>query len=1308
MSLLSIKHIFGIRTCLTDCIVYLNDHSYLYPSSRNIILYNIDHKCQRFISFEHEYDTLESLGVSSNKQYLAIALNKLDKTRIIIYDINEPLNREIQKQKILKLSQRIRSNHVLSIIFSANSKLILALCGAPDYMLICWSIDRFKYIAMVSLHFLHIDLSHNPLNLKISFNPKNCLEFLLTGNHIYRRYHINTDQFSPYGSGQYQRCELMNITCHCWLNENHILLGLDTGYICVVNNHEDILQQYHVTRGNETNNLNMRSSNAFSFDRFDIPNRSNLNINDENNLLKIKSSSQLSSRFLNDRRSSSEITLRECQIDQRSFSRYSSTSLHKNISKTESINSNHIICLLPFSRGVFVSIGEGCILMYERNENGIELTYLRRLVLPSYSINDFSIKKTQFHLNNRKKLQKKNSLKLFKQESIRNSLVFDSSLINQRLISNEIILSLSLSPNEETLLVATNFNNLYEIAFSKMDYTNKQASIFTYALDSLHQGTIITGSICLRKPIIFTLGTDRFIKIWNLQTNNQEFQYQFDIKPLSLSIHPSGIFVCVSFSTLMRIYTYTIDGFYLFKELEISDAQCIEYSHQGHILAIAYDNLLQFHYHNDYHQATYIRDNHAKIRLIRWSNDDSFLISVDFNDLMTRWDPYRSQSLFQYKILDFSVQDLVISSNNKLAYLLTSDKKIKEFHLMTTIRNINISIDDFIPTALAIDDEARILFVGSEKGSIYSINLMQTNAPDENNTMDHLLYENVHRGAITKILISHNNDLIISTGEDGNLILYNLNHSQENEESKIIFRDEVLVKEILLKEKNIELNNLIKHQSEITYEYKNKVVIKEKEYIENIHQFDLNCKKHISKMEIKLSVLHQHKIDLKNEYEQKLKKLIQDKKYLLNQFNQDKNNYYKNILIHNNSLKYNIKKLNINQHKQVELIYHSYRRRIDSIHLSYRDKMNNIKQNYFLENLDLNQRIDYLEEMKYSLDEDVFIELNDLDQQYIRKLKITFDRIQQLENEQILLKIRFEQLEQESNRFEGQTKEFEIERNQLIDQIQQIDKDLNSAKQTIEQRNSIIQEKLKRRNEMENRKDELEKFAYVFNYKIRELTSEMGPRQREVQALMEQFNNMDTEYDLLNQNNEKYSIKISASKARLRATEKELQYEINSTQIDLGQMSLFDCERQRAYFERTNQRLKTKISFDFQRQKIIHVRRIQEQISMMREISSYGLKVIEVERILTDLDIVSNVAFSMNATTSNEIVHALKIEHGSDFIESKQIEMNFIITNQVKRIEQLRDSIEILEENLRQTSKLNINYCISNDPSIVTSSNLMH
>jgi hypothetical protein len=34
-------------------------------------------------------------------------------------------------------------------------------------------------------------------------------------------------------------------------------------------------------------------------------------------------------------------------------------------------------------------------------------------------------------------------------------------------------------------------------------------------------------------------------------------------------------------------------------------------------------------------------------------------------------------------VRDFNVEDFLISSDNKLAYLLTSDKKIKEFLLMT-------------------------------------------------------------------------------------------------------------------------------------------------------------------------------------------------------------------------------------------------------------------------------------------------------------------------------------------------------------------------------------------------------------------------------------------------------------------------------------------------------------------------------------------------------------------------------------------------------------------------------------------------
>lgn len=46
-----------------------------------------------------------------------------------------------------------------------------------------------------------------------------------------------------------------------------------------------------------------------------------------------------------------------------------------------------------------------------------------------------------------------------------------------------------------------------------------------------------------------------------------------------------------------------------------------------------------------------------------------------------------------------------------------------------------------------------------------------------------------------KILISYKNDLLITTGEDKNLILFCLNNYQENNEKNISFYDEIFIKE---------------------------------------------------------------------------------------------------------------------------------------------------------------------------------------------------------------------------------------------------------------------------------------------------------------------------------------------------------------------------------------------------------------------------------------------------------------------------------------------------------------------------------
>jgi len=57
--------------------------------------------------------------------------------------------------------------------------------------------------------------------------------------------------------------------------------------------------------------------------------------------------------------------------------------------------------------------------------------------------------------------------------------------------------------------------------------------------------------------------------------SNQELNHEFIDEPLSLSIHPNGIFICILFINLIEIYLYTIDGLNLFKEFQICNVKIV-------------------------------------------------------------------------------------------------------------------------------------------------------------------------------------------------------------------------------------------------------------------------------------------------------------------------------------------------------------------------------------------------------------------------------------------------------------------------------------------------------------------------------------------------------------------------------------------------------------------------------------------------------------------------------------------------------------------------------------------------------------
>ena len=209
--------------------------------------------------------------------------------------------------------------------------------------------------------------------------------------------------------------------------------------------------------------------------------------------------------------------------------------------------------------------------MFERAENSGQLSYLRRLILPSSSLN---------------------------------------SPISRRLhgSTDELISSFALSPNEETLLVGTNHNHLYEIAFSKMvtdllgqlivtrqfsaglheernefvhcgDRWSTSRSYshwccFTSQADALHyrNGSFVEG---LESTIEVNQRRSKGKRKGFRWFSHAEFSEKFSEQPLTISVHPMGIFLAISFANALRIHLYTIDGLTLFHQFDLFNIRSV-------------------------------------------------------------------------------------------------------------------------------------------------------------------------------------------------------------------------------------------------------------------------------------------------------------------------------------------------------------------------------------------------------------------------------------------------------------------------------------------------------------------------------------------------------------------------------------------------------------------------------------------------------------------------------------------------------------------------------------------------------------
>lgn len=110
-------------------------------------------------------------------------------------------------------------------------------------------------------------------------------------------------------------------------------------------------------------------------------------------------------------------------------------------------------------------------------------------------------------------------------------------------------------------------------------------------------------TICLAK--------DQTIRIWNYETGKVELVKKYQVDVTAIALHPSGIFVAVGFNDQLRLMEILLDDLkvtpwrfciiiliiiacfmQLTKTFNFPKCKSTEFSHEGHMLGCAYDDLI--------------------------------------------------------------------------------------------------------------------------------------------------------------------------------------------------------------------------------------------------------------------------------------------------------------------------------------------------------------------------------------------------------------------------------------------------------------------------------------------------------------------------------------------------------------------------------------------------------------------------------------------------------------------------------------------------------------------------------------------
>lgn len=154
-----------------------------------------------------------------------------------------------------------------------------------------------------------------------------------------------------------------------------------------------------------------------------------------------------------------------------------------------------------------------------------------------------------------------------------------------------------------------------------------------------HPGPIVSIDMAVQRPLVVSAcRTECAVRIWNYVSRRCELRWEFPgEEPISVAMHPMGYVLAVGFHDKFRMMQVFVEELKLYREVSLRGVRLLRFSNGGHLLAVAQGKLVLVFSIKDLAKVATLRGHSQQVVSVSFDPDDRSLTTCVEDGSIVEW-----------------------------------------------------------------------------------------------------------------------------------------------------------------------------------------------------------------------------------------------------------------------------------------------------------------------------------------------------------------------------------------------------------------------------------------------------------------------------------------------------------------------------------------------------------------------------------------------------------------------------------------------------------------------------------------------